>query len=474
MSTINWLNEAKNRQEDLITETQKFLQIPSILKESTANETQPFGQQIDEALQYLLKIGEKDEFFVKNVDGYAGIIELGTGTEMIGILCHLDVVPAGNGWSSPPFAAQIRDGRIYARGAMDDKGPTMAAYYAMKIIKESGLALSKRIRMIIGTDEESDWRCVDYYRQHEEMPSFGIAPDADFPIIHAEKGLLDLKLSFEKEEASLAKMKESQMVLQTFRAGERLNMVPDYAEAILVVKSEVEQQSVCAQFEQWLKQEKHIGSYEIVKDEVRISIKGISAHGSTPEKGINAAKILAPFLLKWPVQKRAKNYLSFITQQLDERGEALGIAVSDRISGALTVNAGTFSFEQDEDATVGLNIRCPVEVELNEVFFKLKNTLETLMVQCEIKSKMEANYVAEDEPEIKILQNVYERQTGEKATLLSTGGATYARALKKGVAFGAQFPGREDLAHQKDEHILIDDLIKMTAIYAEAFYELAK
>ncbi|WP_413378967.1 dipeptidase PepV [Alkalihalobacillus sp. 1P02AB] len=474
MSTLNWLDEAKKRQENLITETQKFLQIQSILEESTASATQPFGQQIDAALQFMLNIGEKDEFFVKNVDGYAGIIELGMGKEMIGVLCHLDVVPAGNGWSSPPFAANIRDGRIYARGAMDDKGPTMAAYYAMKIIKESGLALSKRIRMIIGTDEESDWRCVDYYRQHEEMPSFGIAPDADFPIIHAEKGLLDLRLSFEKEEASLAKMKDQPMILQTFRAGERLNMVPDYAEAILVVKSESEQQKVCTQFKQWLKQEQHNGTYEIVKDEVRICVNGISAHGSTPEKGKNAARILALFLSKWPMQKRAKNYLTFIVHQLDEKGKALGIDAKDHISGELTVNAGKFNFEQDGDATVGLNIRCPVEVELNEVFSTLKKTLDALMIKCELKSKMEANYVAEDEPEIKILQNVYERQTGEKATLLSTGGATYARALKKGVAFGAQFPGREDLAHQKDEHIFIDDLIKMTAIYAEAFYELAK
>lgn len=70
----------------------------------------------------------------------------------------------------------------------------MAAFYALKIVKDMQLPLSKRVRIIIGTDEESDWRCVDHYFKHEKMPDIGFAPDADFPIINAEKGIIDASL----------------------------------------------------------------------------------------------------------------------------------------------------------------------------------------------------------------------------------------------------------------------------------------
>ena len=148
-----------------------------------------------EALElYADKWVKKMDFHSKNVGNLAGYLEFGKVNESVGILCHVDVVPEGDGWSSDPYGAEIRDGKIFARGAIDDKGPTMAAYYAMKIVKELGLPLNKRVRMIIGTDEESDWRCVDHYFKHEEMPTLGFAPDADFPIIFAEKGIADFDL----------------------------------------------------------------------------------------------------------------------------------------------------------------------------------------------------------------------------------------------------------------------------------------
>jgi succinyl-diaminopimelate desuccinylase len=148
----------------------------------------------------------------------------------------VDVVPEGDGWSSDPFAAEIRDGKIYARGAIDDKGPTMGAYFAMKIIKELGLPLQKRVRMIIGTDEESDWRCVEHYFKHEEMPSIGFAPDADFPIIFAEKGISDFDLVIEPSAESVKQTNGSKMEVLNFQSGRRYNMVPDYAKAVLHVE----------------------------------------------------------------------------------------------------------------------------------------------------------------------------------------------------------------------------------------------
>ena len=189
MNKINWQLEIENRKQDLLADTQSLLKIKSVLDEENQTDTAPFGVGVKEALEYMLNLGEKDGFTVKNVDHVAGHIEMGEGEELLGILCHVDVVPEGDGWSSDPYGAEIRDGKIFARGAIDDKGPTMAAYYAMKVIKELGLSLNKRVRMIIGTDEESNWRCVNHYFEVEEMPTVGFAPDADFPIINAEKGI---------------------------------------------------------------------------------------------------------------------------------------------------------------------------------------------------------------------------------------------------------------------------------------------
>ncbi len=194
MNKINWQLEIENRKQDLLADTQSLLKIKSVLDEENQTDTAPFGVGVKEALEYMLNLGEKDGFTVKNVDHVAGHIEMGEGEELLGILCHVDVVPEGDGWSSDPYGAEIRDGKIFARGAIDDKGPTMAAYYAMKVIKELGLSLNKRVRMIIGTDEESNWRCVNHYFEVEEMPTVGFAPDADFPIINAEKGIWDFAI----------------------------------------------------------------------------------------------------------------------------------------------------------------------------------------------------------------------------------------------------------------------------------------
>ncbi|GAE45449.1 acetylornithine deacetylase/Succinyl-diaminopimelate desuccinylase and related deacylases [Mesobacillus boroniphilus JCM 21738] len=174
MTSINWTQEVEKRQADLIKDAQELLRIKSVLDEENASPEAPLGEGVKEALDFLLQLGEKDGFTPKNVGNLAGHLEFGQGDEIVGVLCHVDVVPEGDGWTSDPYGAEIRDGKIYARGAIDDKGPTMAAYYAMKIVKELGLPLNKRVRMIIGTDEESEWRCVDHYFEHEEMPAMAL------------------------------------------------------------------------------------------------------------------------------------------------------------------------------------------------------------------------------------------------------------------------------------------------------------
>jgi succinyl-diaminopimelate desuccinylase len=468
---INWLEEVLKRKEALIQDTQALLRIPSVLDEENATEEAPLGRGIYEAMQFLLQRGQEEGFAAKNLDGLAGHLEMGQGDELIGILCHVDVVPPGDGWSSDPFAAEIRDGKIYARGAIDDKGPTMAAFYAMKMVKELGLPLRKRVRMIIGTDEESNWRCVDHYFKHEEMPTMGFAPDADFPIIYAEKGIVDLDLR-----QLLAEMNEQGGIqLHSFRAGRRYNMVPDFAEAVLAVNSE-QKEKIEQQYHQFLREANMKGNSFAKGETITFQLEGVSAHAMEPDNGKNAGLWLAKWLSNVDLDAPAMSFIRFVTDYFfaDSRGKQLGIAFRDEITGDLTVNVGILSYDRQGGAKIGLNIRYPVTNEIEQTKQKLEVVAAQHGFKVEHFSDSKPHYVDQNHELVRTLQRVYEEQTGERATLLSIGGGTYARSLKAGVAFGPLFPGRPDVAHQKDEYIIIDDLLKATAIYAQAIYELAK
>lgn len=189
---MDWKEEALRRQEQIIGDLQQLVSIPSVLDESSASKEAPFGPGPAEALEWMLEEGRRAGFTVKDIDHMAGHIEMGEGDELLGILCHVDVVPAGSNWTYGPFDGTVKDGKLFGRGAIDDKGPTIAAWHAMKMVKEAGIPLSKRVRLIVGADEESGFRCMDRYFETEEMPTLGFAPDADFPIIHAEKGIASL------------------------------------------------------------------------------------------------------------------------------------------------------------------------------------------------------------------------------------------------------------------------------------------
>ncbi|HHP5663256.1 TPA: dipeptidase PepV [Bacillus paranthracis] len=468
MSAINWTEEVVKRKDDLIRDTQQFLQIKSVWEEESAKEGAPFGEGVEKALSFMLHKGETEGFTSKNLEGYAGHLEMGQGEELVGILCHVDVVPEGDGWTTPAYSADIRDGKIFARGAIDDKGPTMAAYYAMKIVKELGLPLSKRVRMILGTDEESNWKCVDHYFKNEEMPTIGFAPDADFPIINAEKGISDIQVVQNGSEE-----KKGTYELVSFESGRRLNMVPDFAEAV-VTGEDVSALTVA--YEEYLQTAKKIGEAIVEGNTVTLQIKGVSAHGSTPEKGENAGLLLANFLTKVALDGKGGSFVSFATETFtgDTLGEKAGISYKDDISGPLTVNVGRLSYTKENGGNLGLNVRYPVTTNFEEMIAKLKEYVGTHGFEVADYSNSRPHHVDKDHVLIRTLQRVYEEQTGEKAELLAIGDGTYARSLKAGVAFGPLFPGKEELAHQKDEYIEIEDLLKATAIYAQAIYELAK
>jgi succinyl-diaminopimelate desuccinylase len=436
----------KNK-EKLIKITQEVLKIKSI--EGKPEADAPFGVGVKEVLLKALDISKELGFDVVNYDNKVGFAEYGNGVEVISVLGHLDVVPEGNNWYYPPFGAEVHDGKIYARGAMDDKGPTMAALFGLYSMKEARLNISKRVRIVFGTNEETGWNCMSYYREKVGEPIVGFAPDAQFPVINREKGILNI---------TLRKVFYSPNHLVKISGGERSNMVPDYAEAVFGKPLRLQ-----------------IANPDIHIEGNKIVAKGISAHGSLPEHGKNAIVMLCEVLTNVELPKEVREIVDFVIQKIDKDfyGKALGVNKTDEYSGHLSVNLGIINItEQYGELT--FNIRYPVTDSYERIVDVFKTQGNNFGLSMESFKNQAPLFVSEKEPLVQKLLKVYEEATGEKGYTLSIGGGTYARAMDKGVAFGAVFPGMEDIAHQANEFISIDHLIKLAKIYGRALYELAR
>ncbi|MFP4078888.1 MAG: dipeptidase PepV, partial [Candidatus Izemoplasmataceae bacterium] len=444
---MNYSDYVSDHLDEMLEALKALIQIPSVLMAfNPSDEKAPFGEPIVRALDTMLEKGKDDGFITKDVNGYAGHIEWGEGDEILGILTHLDVVPAETGkWTRPPFQPAIVDGKIYGRGSMDDKGPTIAAYFAMKFLRDLGVTPSKRVRLIMGTDEETAWRGIERYLNEETMPTAGFSPDAEFPVIHGEKGIFSFDLTGPYKEGPLKK----------FEAGERYNVVPGEARAVLDIDLEeafnlyIEANSLAGRVE---------GNTYV--------LEGKSAHAMSPEKGINAAYHLATFLAK----HIDTPYVSLIADLLafDHLGKRLGIALYDEALKNLSMNAAVFRYDQS-GAKIGINCRFPNGFEETKAKEAVQASAGPYGYTYEHRTTVPQHFIPEDDPLVDTLMACYKEVTGDKSSKPFTiGGGTYARALDKGVAFGLVMPGREDVAHQVDEHIFIDDLVQATVIYMKA------
>jgi succinyl-diaminopimelate desuccinylase len=473
-----WKRQAVAQRDAYLETLRPFLAINSIEDMSTAGPGKPFGDGVARALDFMLALGRSDGFAVKNLDGYAGYVEYGESDEEVGVLVHVDVVTAGDGWTTPPFEPHIRDGKIYARGAIDDKGPALAAYFALRLLKQSGLPLAKRVRLIIGTDEESGWLCMKHYAERETLPEIGFSPDASFPMIHAEKGQINptLTLAAQPETAAAAGWR-----LLSFVSGDQGNSVPDKAAASVAVPAGAEAETAVAavtkRWDAFLHASRVTGRLEQRAPGVlSFQLDGKPAHGMEPFNGVNAGTLLARFLHDTPFAGSDREFLRFLAEILheDHYGERLNVACRDDVSGALTVNAGILRYDGSAGGSVRLNIRYPATLQPEPYAERLKARVEELGWTVSDLRTSKSHHVPADHPVIRTLSRVYEQHTGEPARLLASGGATYAKTLKAGVAFGPVFPGKESTAHLADEYAEIDDLLRAMAIYAQAMYELAK
>ncbi len=446
--------------DEIVKSVQDCVKIKSI--EQDPKDDMPFGEGIHRALEYCLRLSESLGFKTVNVDNMIGYAEYGQGDEMIAVLGHLDVVPEGDGWTYPPYEAEIHNGKIYGRGTTDDKGPIIGALYALKAIKDLNIPLKRRVRLFFGLNEETGSKCVKYYvDKGGEVPVAGFTPDAEYPIINGEKGIVTCKY--------IKKLNQcGDLIIKSIKGGIAANVVPDFAEIeIALTDNKRELTEKLAEKTEEIKLEEKENS-------IFIKCYGISAHGSTPEKGKNAITHLMMFLGKLDFTGEFKEFIDYFNSNIgtDLNGEKLGIYMEDDISGKFIFNLGTISGNENE-ISLEINMRYPVTSKYEDFIEKFKEKMNLGKFEEVYLRHKNSLYVSPDTEFIKKLQKVYEEQFGERAELISIGGGTYAKSMENIVAFGPIFKGQPMVEHKPDEYIEIDSLMKNVLVMAEAIKELA-
>ncbi len=393
----------------------------------------PFGRKPAEALEIMLEKCRESGFAVENVENYAGSADLNSLEPQLAILSHLDIVPEGSGWTSEPFNLTVVGNKLVGRGTIDDKGPSVASLYALKAVKDLGIPLKKGVRLIFGTNEENGSADLAYYRKKRKMPPMVFTPDGEYPVINGEKGMIRVYFSTLFTDGEI-------------HGGQVINAVPN----------------LC--------------SYSIKTantDGLTLNfgtVNGISAHASTPEKGVNAiTKFLNDNTFNNVVLKR----LSKLFPHGETDGKSCGISFNDEISGKTTC---VLSMLNTENCRLygGIDVRFPLNCELFNIRETICGKLRENGFYIESCEGTEPHYTSPDSEFVRSLLRVYEKVTGEKGECITIGGGTYVHEISGGVAFGAEFPDEDGNMHGADEFITIDNLLKNAEIMAESIIEICK
>jgi succinyl-diaminopimelate desuccinylase len=403
-----------------------------------AEEGAPFGKKTADCLEYFLSLARGMGFETHNYDGYVGEVVYGEGKEFA-LLAHLDVVPAGNGWKYPPFDGVIADGKLYGRGTMDDKGPAVVLLYCLYALKEEGIVPKRKFKLIVGCNEETGWACMEHYKKVAPMPEEGFTPDADFPVIYAEKGIAHIRLTFPVKNAPF-----SDMV-----GGSASNMVCDFASATL--KKGVDISGYVNK----------VKGTTIAVENGKVTAHGVSAHGSAPEKGANALQaLLACFATENGDCQRAYDVLFSDRLRFKEMHD---------VTGYLTMSPDVVTFS-DDALYVTVDFRYPSTHALSEITEKL----QAEGIAFSVVHHQDPLFNDPNGKLIQTLLGVYNRVTGKKAVPIAIGGGTYARVLKCGCGFGPEDEGEESTIHQPNEYITLEKIRQLSEIYYSALKELGR
>ncbi len=439
----NWIEQTLPAQ---IEDLKALVRIPSVSRGDPAEEGKPFGKTVYEALQAALAIARRLGLKAWDVDGYCGVVEYGEGEEVLGILAHLDVVPEGEGWSVPPYSATEKDGRIIGRGTLDDKSPALSAIYALAAAKECGLEMKRRVRVILGCDEEIGSLGVEHYLKVEGQPTLAFTPDAEYPVVNSEMGIMHT--TYEKHYASALKID----------CGTAANVIPGVIRAELPVKAVPVHAPA---------------GYTVTYDENRITVEGRGGHASMPEFAKNALQALMKILTVQPLPDADKETVRalYALWQFDMHGESLGIDVTDE-SGRTTYSPDVIRFDETGVRFIA-DCRHPFTAKAEDLLKTWDDAYGKAGFARTDTDIKPGHFIPADSELVSTLMNIYNELNGSDSKPLSMGGGTYAREMENAVAFGIVREGEESMCHMPDESISIEDIRFNTMCMAEAIRRLA-
>ena len=457
------------QRQNMIKDLMTLVSIPSVA--AAPDDIFPFGKNVNDALSTVTDIAKRMGFNAKNMGNCAEITFGPSKGEKVYIAGHVDIVPPGDGWTSPPYELTIRDGKMYGRGVLDDKGPSIAALYALKAIKELGFRPKARIKLILGGNEENGMSDLADYIDKHGLPDYAITPDSSFPIINAEAGVL--QGVFETD-----KIKETgDIKLQSFHGGTAANSVPDICRAVLFIPKEKQAAVKTALAARSYK--KTDVEYYFDKEALCLTVYGLSAHGSVPEKGENACIKAAEIISLLLAENESENgYISALIKYFshDTEGQKLGVACKDEILGKLSANVGICYYEANGKKSITLDLRLPIKADADKIEKKLAEEAKFSGFEYRRCDFLEATYTPEDSEFLQKLAQCYEEITGKKSRFIAARGATYAKCFKgKGVAFGPideENPEEGGNMHSADEYLSVGAFTDLAKIYALAIYKL--
>ena len=419
--------------EDFYKALKENISIPS--EKGEGGEDEPFGEYPKKALEHILNVGKNLGFNGEIVNNAVAYLQYGEGEDYIGVVGHLDVVEAGNGWDTDPYNLVLKDGKFYARGILDNKGPIIANLFGLYILKRLNIKPKNPIRIIFGSDEESGSNDIPMYLKNEKPPIFGYTPDCKYPVVYGERGIVGFQIT--------TNFNDKLDLIEEIKGEFNSSFIPDYTSLKLKNMDELE-------------------------------FFGKKSPSNAPELGENSILLLADYIRNNnDIDEEIRNYFSWLYISFKETdGNNLNIKFEDIDSGTTQVSLYSIK-KENEKIVIEFSTRYPINTTEEEILSKLNKSLYENS-KLEIIRSLPSKVFPKDDKRIEKLTKTYEEFTGLDGTPVTTTGATYARTMPNIVAFGPSFPGQKGIAHKANEYMDEEDLIKNLEIYTLALYYLAK